>query len=143
MKPANTIAIFATPALSFGTLAIALGFGAHGETLAAVAYGAPPGTDRAGVAWQVDVLLEDRGVREIKPNLPITVHAEWKGNARDWSGVTTSEGAAEGPLDFFGIAPGDAVDLTINTNDEKKILLASGRAVVPNGGARGNISRGA
>jgi hypothetical protein len=143
MKRAGTLAMLATPALSFGTLAVALGLGSHGETLAAIVYGAPPGADRTGLAWQVDVMFEDRGVREIKPNLPVSVHAEWKGNARDWSGVTTSEGAAEVMLDFAGIAPGDDVELVVTSNDEKKTLLARGRARVPEGSARGNITRGA
>ena len=38
MKRANALANALTPALSFGTLAIALGLGAHGETLAANVY---------------------------------------------------------------------------------------------------------
>jgi hypothetical protein len=123
--------MLATPALSFGTLAIALGLGANGETLAAIVYGAPPGADRIGLAWQVDVMLEDRGVREIKPNLPISVHAEWKGNARDWSGVTTYEGAAEVALDFGGVASGDEVALTVTADDKKKTPLAHALARVP------------
>lgn len=135
--------MLATPALSFGTLAVALGLGANGETLAAIVYGAPPGADRAGLAWQVDVMFEDRGVREIKPNLPVLAHAEWKGNARDWKGITTNDGAAEVPLDFSGVMSGDDVDLTVNSDDAEKKVLARGHARVPEGGTRGNITHGA
>ena len=141
-RRANTLAMLATPALSFGTLAVALGLGANGETLAALVYGAPPGSSRAGLAWQVDVMFEDRGVREVKPNLPIAVHAEWKGHARDWRGITTAEGAAEVPFDFSGIASGDDIDLTISTDDHQKKTLARGSARVPESIAgRGNVTR--
>jgi hypothetical protein len=144
MKRANALAIALTPALSFGTLAVALGLGANSETLAAVVYGAPPGSSRSGIAWQVDVMYEDRGVREIKPNLPIAVHAEWKGNARDWNGTTTNDGAAEVPLDFSGVSSGDNVDITITTDDAQKKILARGRARVPEStSGRGSITRGA
>jgi hypothetical protein len=143
-KRANAIAIALTPALSFGTLAVALGLGANSETLAAVVYGAPPGSSRSGLAWQVDVMFEDRGVREIKPNLPITVHAVWKDQSRDWSGVTTTDGAAEVPLDFSGANSGDDVDIIITTDDAQKKVLARGRARVPESIiGRGSITRGA
>ncbi len=139
----NTLAMLATPALSFGTLAVALGVGASSETLAAIVYGAPPGAHHTGLAWQVDVMFEDRGVREIKPHLPIAVHAEWKGNSRDWKGTTTHDGAAEVWLDFSSITVGDSIDLTITTDDAEKKILARGFAVVPapSGNVRGNVTR--
>ncbi|MEO8874031.1 MAG: hypothetical protein ABI461_00460 [Polyangiaceae bacterium] len=140
-KRANAIASLATPALSFATLAIALGLGAHGETIAALVYGAPPGIDRQGLAWQVEVMLEDRGVREVKPGKAISTSATWKGTTQNWSGVTSTDGAAEMTFNFPGIAPGDELDLDVRAADG--VSLARSRAHVPPARARGSISRGA
>jgi len=142
MRHANAIAIALTPALSFATLAIALGVGAHGETLAAIVYGAPPGSDRERLAWQALVMVEDRGVREVKPNLPITAVATWNGRTAHWSGTTTKDGAVEIELNFPGITSGDDVLLDLATTEG--VSLGRSRARVPtNDGPRGSISRGA
>lgn len=142
MGRSSQLALLLTPALSFATLAVGLGVGSSGETTAAVVEGAPPGSDRLGLAWQIDVAREDRGVREIVPELPIRLHVKYKDIQRDVLARTTKEGAAETYVDLTGVAPGEAVDLEVRTDDAASKVLASGTAHVPSAPVRGPTQKG-
>ncbi|MGH7328623.1 MAG: hypothetical protein ACREJX_09770, partial [Polyangiaceae bacterium] len=126
----RTLAILATPVLSFATLAVGLGTGASGETTAAIVEGAAPGSTHEGIAWQARVYREDRGVREVVPNLPIHIHAKYKDQERTADVRTTPDGAAEIVLDFAGVTSGDEIAIGV-TSEEGSKMLATGSARVP------------
>ena len=126
----RALAMLVTPALSFATLALGLGIGASGETTAAIVEGAAPGANHAGIAWQARVYRDDRGVREVVPNLRVHVHAKYKDQERTADVRTTPDGAAEIDFDFPGIAAGDEIAIEL-TSENGSTTLAAGSARVP------------
>jgi hypothetical protein len=118
---------------------VGLRIGASPAVRAAVVYGAPPSADRAGLAWQLLTLVDDRSVREAiaMPGLSLVARAGER-EAR-WEGATNADGVAEVWLDLPGVVPGDAVAIEVRSASEKT-PLARGLAAWPADVAREALS---
>jgi hypothetical protein len=117
-------AIVVVPLVAVATLAAGLRIGASPAVRAAVVYGAPPSAARAGLAWQVVTLVDDRGVREAIELKTVTVIARLRGREVVWQGPTNADGVAEIWLNLPGVAPGDPVELEVRSSGEKTPLAA-------------------
>jgi hypothetical protein len=112
-----------TPALAMAAVALGLRLGAPEGVRAALVYGAPPATARAGLAWSVAVFDESGAGRDPAAGVPIDVVASTSaGAAAPWHGVTDGEGVAEAWIDRApdGTEP---VDVEVRSGDH---VLARG-----------------
>jgi len=125
----RTIALTATPAAAVVTLALGLRIGARSEIRAAVVFAAPPSAEARGLAWQVLVVREERGVRDTLPGVPLVVESEVGGSSRTWRGATNADGVAEAWIDAPDVKAGDAIRLRVRADGEPADL-ASGTARV-------------
>jgi hypothetical protein len=121
-------AIVLAPLAAVVTMGVGLRIGASPSVHAAVVYGAPPSADRAGLAWQLLTILDDRSVRESVPMSGVTVLARAGGREARWEGATNADGVAEMWLDLPNVAPGDAVSLEVTAPGEKAPLASGGVA---------------
>jgi hypothetical protein len=123
-------AIVLVPLAAVATLALGLHVGSTPPVRAAIVFGAPPAKERAGLAWQIVTILDDRGVREAIELPHVSLVARSKGRQAHWEGSTNSDGVAEVWLDLPGVSAGDPVSLEVRAPDEKT-SLAEGMASWP------------
>lgn len=114
------------PVVAVALLAVGLRIGAGSPMRGAVLLAAPPPKTLAGLAWQVLVVRENLGVREVLANVPITVRA---GDA-SWSGTTNGDGVAEAALARPDLAARPAFEVVVTANDDGA-TLARGVVTVP------------
>jgi hypothetical protein len=107
------VALAAIPVVAVATLALGLRMGATGDVRAAVVYAAPPTAMRHGLAWQIVVVREARGIPETIPDLPIVMTARAHGQEVSVRGKTSADGAFEAALALPGVAPGEPVDVRV------------------------------
>jgi hypothetical protein len=107
------VALAAIPMIAVATLALGLRIGATGDVRAAVVYAAPPAAMRSGLAWQIVVVREARGIPETIPDLAIVVTARAHGQEVTVRGKTSADGAFEAALPLAGVAPGEPVDVRV------------------------------
>lgn len=132
MSALRSVAIFVTPLLVLGTMAVGLRLGAEPPGVAAlVVVGPPPKTHDRWVV-QLRVLREERRIRENAPGIEVTIGATRRGggNTATWRGKTNDEGVAEAVLTFAApaLAPDEAIDLVVRGEGA---ILAEGTVRVP------------
>jgi hypothetical protein len=135
MSRLERTAIVVTPLVAMATLALGLKIGASRAVRAAVMYGAPPAGGRAGLAWQLVTLLDDRGVRESVAIDAVSVIARHGSKEARWEGSTNEDGVAEVWLDLPDVHSGDNVELQVRTPSESG-PLAEGKVSWGSGEAR-------
>jgi hypothetical protein len=123
-------AIVLVPLAAVATLALGLHVGSTPPVRAAIVFGAPPAKERAGLAWQIVTILDDRGVREAIEVPHVSVVARSNGRQARWEGSTNSDGVAEVWLNLPGVSAGDPISLEVRAPDEKT-SLAEGMASWP------------
>jgi hypothetical protein len=84
-----------TPLVAMAAVALGLRIGARSAVRAAVVDGAPTSNAGTGLAWQVVLLDEDRGVREPAAGAGVEVVARSPGGEARWQGTTGEDGVAE------------------------------------------------
>jgi hypothetical protein len=113
-----------TPAVAVAAVALGLRIGAGEAVRAAVVTGAPRSSAGTGLAWQIDVFDEDRGVREPVALPQVEVVAFTEGATVTWRGATNEDGAAEVLLQL----PPGPVHVSVTSAGK---VLAVGDATVP------------
>jgi hypothetical protein len=110
-------AIGATPVIALAIVALGLRIGAGTRDRGALVYARGPGHGRGGLAWQIVLVAEEGGVREVLPEASFDVAASVRGEHATWHGVTNADGVAEAWLDLPGAAWGDPVALKATAED--------------------------
>jgi hypothetical protein len=93
-----------TPIVAMAAVALGLRIGAGSAVRAAVVYGMPASNAGTGLAWQVVLLDEDRGVREPAAGADVEIVARSAGGDARWKGTTGEDGVAEVLLPVAGAA---------------------------------------
>jgi hypothetical protein len=122
MSRADRVLLVLAPIAAVAAVAVGLELGGHGGVRAAIVSAAPPGGRGAGLAWQVAVLEEERGVRQPVVDEPLEAVATRGAMQARWSGTTNAEGVAEMQLELSGA---DGVKLVVRSEGA---LLAEGDA---------------
>ncbi len=123
MRPGRALLV-ATPAVAMATVALGLRIGGGGPVRAALVMAAPASSAGAGLAWQLVVLDEDRGVREPVALPDVDVIAKAGGRQAHWHGATNEDGVAEMSLAL------PAGPIHVEARADRR-LLASGDAAPP------------
>lgn len=134
-------AMVLVPMAAIATLALGLRIGSAPAVRAAIVFGAPPSSDRAGLAWQLVTIKDDRGVREAIELPHVSMVARSDGREARWDGGTNTDGVAEAWLDLPGISAGDDVSLDVRVPGEE-IPLAEGLVSWPSSPTRDPTPRG-
>jgi hypothetical protein len=113
------------PLVALSVVALGLRLGARSEVVSAIVFGAPTSGAGTGLAWQVLVFDEDRGVRWPVALARIDVTARSAGSEARWSGPTNDDGTAEVLL---GLSNSLGVSLDVSAHGA---LLAGGDASTP------------
>ena len=113
-----------TPVVAVAAVALGLRIGAGEAVRAAVVTGAPASSAGTGLAWQIDVFDEDRGLREPVALPSVDVVATAGGTTARWHGATNEDGAAEVLLAL----PAGPVHVSVTSGGR---VLAQGDATVP------------
>jgi hypothetical protein len=113
-----------TPVVALAAVGLGLRLGAGDAVRAAVVTGAPASGAGTGLAWQLMVFDEDRGVREPVALPAIDVVATAGGTTVRWHGATNEDGAAE----LILALPEGPMSVTVSAGSK---VLARGDAVVP------------
>jgi hypothetical protein len=122
-------AIGMTPVVALAVVALGLRSGAGERIRGALVYARGPGHGRTALAWQLVVVAEEGGVREVVPGATVDVEASLRGARATWHGVTNAEGVAEVGLDLPGVKWGDPVALRATASDGA--VLADGSVMWP------------
>jgi len=117
-------AIGVTPVVALAIVALGLRIGAGGRTRGAMVYARPPGDGRPGLAWQLVVLADEGGVREVLPEATLDVTASTRADHARWHGVTNADGVAEAWLELRGVTRGEPV--TLRATAESGDVLVDG-----------------
>jgi hypothetical protein len=117
--------LVAAPVLAVAAVALGLGIGGHGSVRAAIVSAAPPSAAGTGLAWQVVVLDEERGVRQPVAGLHLDAIATSDGRTVRANCTTNVDGVGEMLL---GLPRAEGVHLEVRAGSE---LLAAGDATVP------------
>jgi hypothetical protein len=125
MSRADRVLLVSAPIAAVAAVAVGLELGGHGGVRAAVVTAAPSGGRGAGLAWQVAVFEEERGLRQAIADGHLEVVATRGETQARWSGTTNAEGVAEMQLALPGI---DGVHLLVRSEGA---LLAEGDAAAP------------
>ena len=139
MSRVRQVILVATPMVAAATLALGLRVGARDAVRAALVYSAPPAKAKSGLAWQVHVMREELGVREVLPLASLRVHARDGSREATWTGSTNVDGVAEVWLDLPGADAGDTVELSVEAGE----MLAAGAVRMARRGSAGAAKQGA
>jgi hypothetical protein len=112
-------AIGATPVVALAIVALGLRIGAGTRDRGVLVYGRGPGHGRAGLAWQIVLVAEEAGVRDVLANTAVDVTASARGEHATWHGETNAEGVAEVWLDLPGVSWGEPITLEARAADRE------------------------
>jgi hypothetical protein len=122
-------AIGMTPVIALTVVGLGLRIGAGERMRGAMVYARAPGQGRGGLAWQLVVVADEGGVREVVPDAEVDVEASTGSARATWRGVTNAEGVAEVGLDLPGVKWGDPVAFRATGKD--RVVLADGSVTWP------------
>jgi hypothetical protein len=114
----------ATPVVAVAAVGLGLRIGGGDIVRAALVTGAPASSAGTGLAWQIVVFDDDRGLREPVRLPTLDVVGTAGGTTARWHGATNEDGAAEALLAL----PEGPVQLWVTSG---KYVLAQGEATLP------------